>query len=71
MADLDAILEDPDIIWGADAVGKVINRTKRQAHYMLETGALPARKVGGRWVASRRKLLLFLETYPKSADDAA
>jgi hypothetical protein len=24
---------------------------------MLENGLLPARKVGGRWVASRKKLL--------------
>ena len=33
-------------LWGAAAIGAEINRTERQAHYMLERGLLPAEKVG-------------------------
>lgn len=46
-----------DIIWEASNIAAVIGRTERQTVHMLSTGALPARKIGGRWVASRRKLL--------------
>jgi hypothetical protein len=42
---------DP-IVWGAENIGRVINRNKRQAFYLLESGQLPAKKVGGRWAAS-------------------
>ena len=50
-------IESPDIVWGAAAIAKVIGRSGRQAFYLLESGALPGRKLGGRWVASRQKLL--------------
>ncbi len=46
-----------DLIWGASEIAKVIGRTDRQTFHMLSTGALPARKVGGRWVAVRKKLI--------------
>ena len=46
-----------DILWGAEAIAAVIRVTQRRAFYLLENGALPAKKVGQRWVASRRKLL--------------
>jgi hypothetical protein len=51
--------ENPaDLLWGAAAIAAVIGRSPRATFYMLESGGLlPARKVGGRWVASRRKLL--------------
>lgn len=46
-----------DLIWGATAIGQVLSlKNRRQAFYLLETGAIPARKVGGQWVASRAKL---------------
>ncbi len=45
-----------DVIWEAAQIAKVINRTKRQTVYLLEKGQIPARKVGGRWVASRSRL---------------
>lgn len=48
-----------DIIWGATAIAKAINRTRRQTFYMLDNGELPARKVGGRWCASRAALVKF------------
>jgi hypothetical protein len=55
-----------DLIWGCTAIAKEIERTPRQTFYLLESGALPARKIGNRWVAERGKLhALFLK------DDAA
>lgn len=49
-----------DLVWGANAIARAINRTDRQTYGMLEGGELPAKKVCGRWVASRKKLLEFL-----------
>ncbi|MBZ9873072.1 DNA-binding protein [Mesorhizobium sp. BR1-1-9] len=46
-----------DLVWGCDEIAKAIKRTKRQTFYMLESGALKARKVGNRWVADRQTLL--------------
>jgi len=54
-----------DIVWGAAAIAAVIRRTERQAYYLLESGALPARKVGAQWVASRKRLLAIAD--PESA----
>jgi hypothetical protein len=48
-----------DLCWGARAIADVIERSERITFYMLESGALPARKVGGRWVASRARLLAY------------
>lgn len=48
-----------DLIWGAEEIGKFIGRGMQQTYYMLRTGQLPAKQVGERWVASRRKLVDF------------
>ncbi|MGN6143430.1 MAG: hypothetical protein ACTHOP_07565 [Mesorhizobium sp.] len=48
-----------DLIWGVEAIGKLIGRTYQQTHHMLRTGKLPAKQVGERWVASRAKLIAF------------
>lgn len=45
-----------DLVWGAAAIGAVINRTPKQTFHLLENNQLPARKSGGKWVASRRLL---------------
>ena len=51
-----------DLIWGAAAIGKVINRTPKQVFHMLESGHIPpARKLGGKWVVSERQLREFFE----------
>jgi hypothetical protein len=43
-----------DLIWGATPIGKELGLNPRQAYHLLESGAVPgARKVGGRWCASR------------------
>jgi hypothetical protein len=48
-----------DLIWGVSAIAKVIGRTDRQTFGMIEKGLLPTKKVGGRWVAERGKLIAF------------
>jgi hypothetical protein len=51
------------LIWGAEAIGAEIGCDRRRAFYLLESGELPAKKVGGRWVAERETLRnFFLET---------
>ena len=53
--------EPMDLLWGAAEIARVINRTPKQVFHMLESGHIPpARKVGGRWMVSRRKLVAFL-----------
>lgn len=51
-----------DLIWGVAGIGKEIDRTERQAFYLLETGKLPAAKIGGRWCASRAGLRKFFSS---------
>jgi len=46
-----------DLIWGASEIAKVIGRTSRATFGMLEKGELPARKINGRWVIERSKLI--------------
>ena len=52
-----------ELIWGASEIAKLIGRSQRATFHMLDTGELPAKKVGGRWVAERGKLIaFFMET---------
>lgn len=48
-----------ELIWGAEEIAKIIGRSQRVTFHLLTTGALPAKKVGGRWVAERGKLIAF------------
>lgn len=47
---------EPIFLWGAVAIGAAIGINRRQAFHLLETGAIPAKKIGGRWVAMRDRL---------------
>jgi hypothetical protein len=49
-------------IWGAEAIGSVIGKNRRQTFWLLQNGMLPARKVGAQWVSERKALLAFLTT---------
>ena len=52
-----------DLIWGAEDIAATIGRSRRATFDMLEKGQLPAKKVNGRWVVERGKLIaFFLET---------
>lgn len=48
-----------DLLWEVSEIAKLISRTERQTFHMLSAGLLPAKKVGGRWVCSRSKLIAF------------
>lgn len=63
--------DEPDAVWGASAIGRVINRSAKQTFHLLESGSLPARKVGGSWVASRRRLRELIEGGDNEANEAA
>ena len=45
-----------DLCWGAEEIAREIGRPRSATFHMLSTGQLPAKKVGGRWCASRSKL---------------
>jgi hypothetical protein len=51
----DPALDTP--VWGADAIGKVISRSKRQTFYLLERRLIDADRIGSRWRSTRRRLL--------------
>ena len=46
-------------VWGAEAIGQVLNLTARQAYHQLERKPswIDADKVGGHWTSTRRRLL--------------
>lgn len=49
--------DDLEIVWGAAEIGRVINQTRRQTHYMLSRGLIKAaRQCGGRWYADKAGL---------------
>ena len=49
---------DSDILWGAGAIGACIGLPRHAAHRALKRGYIPgAKMIGGRWAASRTKLL--------------
>lgn len=58
--DENVTVKNADLIWGVEAIGEVIGRNYRQTYHLLRNGALPGKNVGGRWVASRKKLLIAL-----------
>jgi hypothetical protein len=66
-----AMQEEPeerlDLIWGCVPIASFIERTPRQTLYMLEKGFIPARKVGGKWCASKRTLRQALADAPSEA----
>jgi hypothetical protein len=49
-ADDDTIKDNDELVWGADAISRIINRTERQTFHLLKTGAIKSvKKVGGRY----------------------
>nr|WP_029924511.1 hypothetical protein [Ochrobactrum sp. UNC390CL2Tsu3S39] len=48
--------QQADIIWGIGEIAAAIGQSFAATAYMLKKGHIPARKVGERWVASRKKL---------------
>ena len=56
-----------DVLWGAEAIGAAIGANRRRAFHMLESGQLPAKRIGGRWCARRSELLAALSSSPQVA----
>jgi hypothetical protein len=48
-----------ELLWGAAAIADELGIDHRKAFYLLEKGALPAKKIQGRWVVERGKLRAF------------
>lgn len=54
--------EPIDIVWGAENIGILIGKSTSATFQMLERGHIPgAKKPGGRWAVSRKKLLAYFE----------
>ncbi|WP_095201641.1 hypothetical protein [Mesorhizobium carmichaelinearum] len=49
-------LSDLELIWGAPTIARAVNLNQRQTYYALESGHLPAQKVGSQWVTSKSAL---------------
>jgi beta-N-acetylglucosaminidase len=59
MSDTTQTETESDAVWGAEAIGKEINRTAQQVYYLFGIGALDGAvtKLGPKtYLASRRKL---------------
>jgi hypothetical protein len=49
-----------DLVWGGKSIAAELGISTRKAFYLLENEMIPARKVGGLWVGSRRQLRVAL-----------
>jgi len=58
-------------LWGADAIGRTIGKTAKSTYHMLESGRLPARKIGGLWVVRRVDLEKHFTAQVETPLDAA
>jgi hypothetical protein len=45
-----------DLLWGGKEISDFLGVPPRKAYWMLEQKLIPARKIGDKWVASRRAL---------------
>jgi hypothetical protein len=52
-SDLDE-LDKP--VWGAEAIGALIGKPRAATFHLLETGKIPARRIGRQWVTTKRRL---------------
>ncbi len=55
---------NPEIFWGAKAIGAFLGKGPRATFHLLEQGKIPAKKLGRQWVATRRQLLDALAAAP-------
>jgi hypothetical protein len=64
----DIIIAERELIWGADNIAHAIGLEPRQVYHLLNSGGLPvAKKVGGKWVVSKRRLWEFFENTSSQA----
>ena len=48
---------DDEFVWGAEAIGRTINRTPTQVYYLHAIGAIPTKNVGHKLLVAQRGLL--------------
>jgi hypothetical protein len=46
-----------DILWGADAIARYINRSKSQVFYLIRKQRIPVKQVGPRTLMARKSEL--------------
>lgn len=51
--------EELDLLHGAREIAAFLRISPRKTYYLLETGALPAFKLGGKWCARKSTLLAY------------
>ncbi len=56
-----------NLLWGTKAIAKYLHINTRRAQYLCEQNAIPAQKVGGRWVVSEEDLQAQFITTKRSA----
>lgn len=56
-----------DLLEGAGAIAAFTGKTVRQANYLLETGQLPAFKIGRLWHMRRSTFMQFIEQQEAAA----
>jgi hypothetical protein len=48
---------EPEVVWGGEAIGKIVKLPKAQVFYYLSQGVIPGKKVGRKWRSERGALL--------------
>lgn len=56
LEDTDDTLPPLDVRHGIKALAGYIRKTERQTYYLVTTGKIPARQIGGRWSWSPSKV---------------
>ncbi len=57
------------LIWGAERIAAVIDRSPETTWRLLESGVIPARKVGSKWCTTHGKLReLFRDVLPEDEE---
>lgn len=46
-----------DLLWGAKAIAEYIGRTRSQTYWLINSKAIPAKKLGSRTIVARRSEL--------------
>lgn len=59
MSEATADNDSLDLLWGCEQIAAFIRCSRRQTYHLLETRAIPAQLVRGRWCASRAALRSF------------
>ncbi len=59
--------QELDLLHGAREIGAFLKTNPRKTYYLLETGALPAFKLGNQWCARKSTLLAYFAQLEEQA----